>query len=121
MSQLISAMDLDVGFSLELQTASEPYGLTIHFDDALQPRRHFMIEDSAYLMLALVDNLGSVSWDDPSGYSDSLSLEEADAALSGLVEECNGAYGKDHEALSGVKAYGETPVALQELRIILGI
>lgn len=120
-SALLSGMDLDATSTLELQTEKEPYGVTIHFEEVIAENRRFLIEGNAYVLLALVENLGQVQWDDPSGYSDSLTLEEANAALPGLVEAYNRSHGTDLVALTGVKEYGFDGYQLQILRNIMGL
>lgn len=121
LGQLISNMDLDCSHTLELHTTQEPYGATIHFTAAIEENRRFMVEGNAYVLLALVGNLSEVYWDDPSGYSDSLTLEEVDAALPGLVQAYNSSHGTDLVPLTSVKDYGADGYHLQILRNILGI
>ena len=119
--RLISNMDLDAGHTLELQTAQEPYGMTIHFDQPIAENRRFMVEGNAYILLALVDNLGEVHWDDPNGYTDTLTLEKADAELPKLIEAYNSSNGTDYPILDSVKKYGTDSYHLQILRNVLGI
>lgn len=121
MSQLISNMDLDVPATIELQTEKEPYGVTIHFTEAIQETRHLWMERNAYVLLALVDNLGKVSWDDPSGYADSLTLDTANEALPGLAADYNKENGTDLHPMDSVKDYGTDDYHLQVLRNMLGI
>ena len=115
---LISNMNLDMLFDIELQTETEPYGVTIHFSETWDPKHYYEIEDSAYLILALIDNLGYVSWDDPSGYSDSLSVEEANAALPELIDAYNKAHDTDYSVFSDIKSFRDS-AELQELITIL--
>ncbi len=121
MGRLISNLDLDAPRTMELQTAMEPYGVTLRFTREIQEDRRFMVEGCAYLLLALVENLGEVHWEDPRGYTDSLTLEEADAALPGLVEAYNTAHGTQLRPLENVKDYGGGEYTLQLLRGFLGI
>lgn len=120
-NKLISNMDLDAPHTLELQTAQEPYGVTIHFTKPIEEHRYFMVERNAYVLLALVDNLGVVSWDDPTGYSDSLTLEEANSALTDLTTAYNTANNTDLLPKASVKDYGTDYCNLQLLRNILGV
>ena len=117
---LIGNMNLGMLFDIELQTETEPYGVTIHFSETWDPKHYYKIEDSAYLILALIDNLGYVSWDDPSGYSDSLSVEEVNEALPGLIYNCNKTHGTDYSVFSDIKSFSN-PAELQELITILEI
>ena len=119
--KILSGMDLDVPVKMELQTAKEPYGLTLHAMDTIAENRRFLMEGNAYVLLALVDNLGEVYWDDPSGYTDSLTLKDADAALPGLVEAYNQSHGTDIAPLASVKDYAADSYHLQLLRNILDL
>ena len=118
---LVSNMDLDAPATLELQTAQEPYGLTLHFKAPIEERRRFLVEGNAGVLLALVDNLGEVSWDDPRGWTGSLTLEEANAALPELVAAYNAAHGTQLVPLDSVKDYGADAFSLQALRNLLGV
>lgn len=121
LGQLISNMDLDAPHTMELQTAQEPYGVTLHFTEVIAENRRFMLEGNAYILLALVDNLGAVSWDDPSGYTDTLTLEEANNALPALVDTYNTTHNTKLSVLSNVKDYGVCAHDLQLLCNMLGI
>lgn len=120
-NKLISNMDLDAPHTLELQTSQEPYGVTIHFTKPIEEHRYFMVEGNAYVLLALVDNLGVVSWDDPTGYSDSLTLQEANNVLTDLTTTYNTANHTDLLPQASVKDYGADYYILQQLRDILGV
>lgn len=118
--QLLSDMDMDSAATLELQTAKEPYGVTIHFTNTIAENRRSRVEGHAYVLLALVENMGEVRWDDPSGYTGFLTLEQANAALSDLVEAYNHSHNTDLVPLSSVKDYGADGYQLQILQNILG-
>ena len=118
-NQLISDMDLDASHTLELQTSSEPYGITIHFTGNFREDRHFMPESHAYLILALVSNLDTVQWDQPDGWTGSLSLAEANVALPDLVEEYNQSHGTKSPILGSVKDYAQDSYHLQVLFNVL--
>lgn len=121
LGKLLSFMELDAHCTLELQTAQEPYGVTLHFTQPIEKNRRFLMEGNAYVLLALVDNLGQVSWDDPSGYTGTLTLEQANAAIPGLAEAYNAAHGTDLLSLNSVKDYGADSYRLQLLRNFLGL
>lgn len=126
MGRLVSALDLDAPCTMELQTSSHPYGITLRFSEPIDEHRRFMIEGSAYLLLALTGNLEEVrwSWPDPSremGITKSLTLKQADGNLPILVRDYNAAHGTDLTPLDSLKDYGADSASLQQLRNILGI
>lgn len=126
MGRLISALDLDAPCTLELQTAQQPYGVTLRFTQPIEKNRHFMVEGSAHLLLALVDNLGEVRWSWPNAdgqmnQTECLTLEEANANLAERVQSYNDLHGTDWTPLDSVKSYGTDAYSLQQLRNLLGI
>ena len=120
-NQMISDMDLDVGHTLELQTSSEPYGITIHFTGNFREDRYFMAESHAYLILALVGNLDTVQWDQPDGWTGSLSLAEANEALPDFIAEYNQSHGTNYPILNSVKDYAQDAYHIQMLyNVVVG-
>ena len=94
-----------------LQTSQEPYGWTLEFSDAYSEEtaarlNETMEQELALLMLALVDNLGEVSWtyrtQDGTLQTRTVTLAEANAGLS-----------------RSVKDYAASPAELQQLRDLL--
>ena len=94
-----------------LQTSQEPYGWTLEFSDAYSEEKaarlnETMEQELAPLMLALVDNLGEVSWtyrtQDGTLQTRTVTLAEANAGLS-----------------RSVKDYAASPAELQQLRDLL--
>ncbi len=121
---------MDPGFSaytVSLQTEAAPYGFTVVFREPLDNRQsamvHAQMRKAGEEMLALTGNLGVFSWtyEDAGGetYSESITLEEVNASLPGLVKLYNQIYGTDWEALPSVKDYAASPASLQQLREIL--
>ena len=128
--RLLAALDTWYGpseydYTISLQTAAEPYGLTLHFSDVTAHisgagdavnRRMTAL---APLLLALVDNLGQVQWTyaDPDGTArtGSMTLEEAEADLPGWVAEYNACFGTDWSAPEHLKDYAASPARLQQL------
>ena len=114
----------DIDYTISLQTAVEPYGLTLHFDavTAHLPGAGEMIdrrmETLAPVLLALVGNLGQVNWAwaDADGVwqNRSLTLEEAEAALPGWVEAYNTWSGQALEAPASLKDFA-APAEVQRL------
>lgn len=126
MGNLISALDLDAPCTLELQTAQQPYGVTLRFTRPIEENRRFMVEGSAYLLLSLVDNLEEVHWSWPNAegqmsHTESLTLDEANANLPERIQRYNQLHGTDWAPLDSVKDYGADAYSLQQLREILGI
>ena len=112
-------------YTISLQTSSEPYGLTIHFDDVTA---HILgagksIDDRMYAvapaLLALIGNLGQVQWTyaapDGTAVTRSVTLEEVDAALPDWIAAYDLDAGADWTAPESVKDYAASPAALQRL------
>ena len=114
-----------VDYTISLQTSSEPYGLTIHFDsvtayipgaaDTINERMRIL----APVLLALVGNLGEVRWtyagEDGVAVTHAMALERADAALPNWVEAYNSVRGMDLAAPESIKDYAASPSAVQRL------
>jgi hypothetical protein len=108
-------------YTFSLQTRSEPFGLTLDFSQkavdgaALNRQMHAC----APLILALVDNLGTVSWSYPtadgSSFTTTVTLAEIDALLPDAAEACNAACGTDRQPLESVKDYAASPASLRQL------
>ena len=121
-----------VDYTISLQTSSEPYGLTIHFDSVTAyvsgagrslDKRMYAIAPS---LLALIGNLGEVLWTyaapDGTAVTRSVTLEEVDQALPDWIEARNLAYHQDNSedgtdwiAPESVKDYAASPAAVQRL------
>ena len=121
-----------VDYTISLQTSSEPYGLTIHFDSVTAyvsgagrslDKRMYAIAPS---LLALIGNLGEVRWTyaapewtyaapDGTAVTRSVTLEEVDAALPDWIDAYNLDAGADWAAPESVKDYAASPAALQRL------
>ena len=121
MGGLIAGLDLDAPATIELQTAQEPYGLTLHFTSPIEESRRSRVDGAALLCLALVDNLGVVHWDDPSGYEGTLTLEDANTALPALVDGYNSTHSTDWPVPDSVKAYSGDAFSIQQLRALLNL
>ena len=114
-----------VDYTISLQTSSEPYGLTIHFDSVTAyvsgagrslDKRMYAIAPS---LLALIGNLGEVRWTyaapDGTAVTRSVTLEEADQALPDWIDAYNLDAGADWTAPESVKDFAASPAALQRL------
>ena len=121
----LSSMELPYNYTISLQTTSEPYGLTIHFDSVTAhvlgverdiDKRMYAIAPS---LLALIGNLGQVQWTyaapDGTAVTRSVTLEEVDQALPDWIEAYNLDAGADWTAPESVKDYATSPAALQQL------
>lgn len=118
---LIINLDLDSPRTLELKTDQKPYGLTIHFSEKIREERQYFFRGNAYIVLALIDNLDQVTWTDPTGFTETLTVDMANASLGELTANYNALYHTDCKALTSVKDYAEDSVALQILRDILAV
>lgn len=114
-----------VDYTISLQTSSEPYGLTIHFDSVTAyvsgagrslDKRMYAIAPS---LLALIGNLGQVQWTyaapDGTAVTRSVTLEEVDAALPDWIAAYDLDAGADWTAPESVKDYAASPAAVQQL------
>ena len=121
-----------VDYTISLQTSSEPYGLTIHFDSVTAyvsgagrslDKRMYAVAPS---LLALIGNLGEVRWTyaapDGTAVTRTVTLEEVDAALPDWIEARNLAHNlispdgePDWTAPESIKDYAASPAALQRL------
>lgn len=108
-------------YTLSLQTASEPFGLTLDFSQERVDGAALnqTMQASAPLILALVDNLGKVSWSytAPNGLAltTTVSLTEIDGLLPDAVDAYNAANGTDWTPLGSIKDYAASPAALWQL------
>lgn len=124
LSKAIDSIDFYLGtydYTIELQSKEEPFAVTIHYSDELNEQVYPYIEKKAYLLLSLVDNLGEVRWDDSSGYSGALSLEEANSNLPELIKTYNKKINKNYEIKKSVKEYSEDICSLQVLKNAVGL
>lgn len=116
-------------FSHELQTAGEPYGWTLNFTapqmEGMAWYLNLDMEEMAPLMLALVDNLGEVSWTytDTRGefHTCTVTTEDADAYIRECYEVWQELGVPDLALLDSVKDYGSSPANLQRLCDILAV
>ena len=114
LSRVAAALNIQSGcgpYLNSLQTSHEPYGWTLEFSNVYTEQDSVWLDDTmehdlAPLMLALVDNLGEVSWtyqtQDGAARTRTVTLAEADAALP-----------------RSVKDYAATPADLQQLLSLL--
>lgn len=121
-----------VDYTISLQTSSEPYGLTIHFDSVTAyvsgagrslDKRMYAV---APTLLALIGNLEQVQWTyaapDGTAVTRTVTLEEIDEALPDWIEARNLAYHQDNSedgtdwiAPESVKDFAASPAAVQRL------
>lgn len=110
-------------YTFSLQTAAEPYGWTLEFGrEMVGGQTDIMMSYLAPQMLAVVGNLGTVSWTyqdaDGNTQTRTITLEEVDAQLPELAATYNAANGTDWLVLESVKDYAQSPIALQRLDAI---
>lgn len=109
-------------YTFRLQTGTEPYGWTVDFTQQIEGLTNELMPYLAPQMLAVVGNLGTVSWTCPDDQGNpqthTITLEEVNARLAELTDAYNDANGTDWEALESVKDYAQSPVMLQRLDAI---
>ena len=120
-AQALSVNNLG-SYTFSLQTAAEPYGWTIVFDREMEGMTDPMMSYLAPQMLAVVGNLGTVSWTYPdadgTAQTRTITLEEVNARLPELATAYNAANGTDWPVLESIKDYAESPITLQRLDAI---
>ena len=109
--------------TFSLQTAAEPYGWTLEFGREMTAGlTDTMMSYLAPQMLAVVGNLGTVSWTyqdaDGTVRTHSITLEEVNAQLPELAAAYNSANGTLWPILDNVKDYAQSAIALQRLDAI---
>lgn len=124
LNQIAQALPLNNlgGYTFSLQTAAEPYGWTIAFDQETEGLTDAMMSYLAPQMLALVGNLGTVSWTYPDAQRNTqthtVTLEDVNARLPELAASYNTDNGTDWPILDSVKDYAQSPAMLQHLDAI---
>lgn len=114
-------------FTNELQTAGEPYGWTLNFTSSMLEGRGWYLnldmEAMAPLMLALVDNLGEVTWtytDTRGGFhTRTVTVEDANTCIREHYERLQELGVPDLVLLDSVKDYSSSPANLWRLCDIL--
>ena len=96
-------------YTIEIHDVKEPYGITLHFKNPVDKddRKEFdgRMTNYAYVLLALIDNCGYVTWTYPD------TVNEEDAKIKGFIDlaDAKKFLGKE------VKTYAELAVTVQEL------
>lgn len=108
------------GYTLSLQTSAEPYGCTIQFQTVMgaKSRVKEIMERAAFQLLALVGNLGEVSWTytDVTGETHTSTATEADylSLLRDPLPELDGtAFSRELDILDSLKDYTDTAAHFQ--------
>nr|WP_326184121.1 DUF4825 domain-containing protein [uncultured Oscillibacter sp.] len=114
-------------YTMSLQTSSAPYGCTLEFKDPFSAIDPVFMENYAIMLLALVDNLQTVTWTYPESklygpvQTRTVTLEEGNA----MVEEWMSAYiektGADWTVLDSVKSYTSSAADFERLHQILWV
>ena len=103
-------------YAFSLETAAPPYGLTVNLES---PMAGDTQQRFACLLLALVENLDTVTWTYPDAQgkfqSFSLSCADAEALLSDAAAE----RGLEPYLRSSIKDYAASPAALEQLTALL--
>jgi hypothetical protein len=97
----------------ELQTGEEPYGWTLKFKDfvaeADEEEFNHTIKGYAYILLALIGNLGEVSWT----YQTENGAEIKEMTVT--AEEASDELGED------IKGFSDSQIKVQELLFAIGM
>ena len=108
------------GYTLSLQTDTAPYGCTIQFQTVMgaKSRVKEIMERAAFQLLALVGNLGEVSWTytDVTGETHTSTATEADylSLLRDPLPELDGtAFSRELDILDSLKDYTDTAAHFQ--------
>lgn len=115
------------GFTSSLQSGKEPYGWTLDFTDTFTQKEadklNNEMERKACQILALVGNLGEVSWtyrlDNGETGTKSVSLAAAEESLRDLTASHNRKNQLTYPQYDDVKIYGEDAVKFQILCDVL--
>lgn len=103
-------------YTIQLTTSSEPYGITLHFKDPVAPAECGSFDEKmrayASVILAMIDNSGSVRWTYPSYDQDGKGIE---VARKFNLDDARSAVGAD------IKNFSKGEAALRELCDILGL
>ena len=114
------------GCTMELETSSRPFAMIHHYREELSAHARQWARISAWLSLALVDNLEEVrwSWPDADGrmnITETLTLEEANANLPALVTGYHEKWSLREEIplLDSVKDYAASASLMQQFYLML--
>lgn len=108
-------------YTLSLQTSAAPYGCTLEFDAGYTSPFYLnlLTERYAWMLLALVDNLETVSWtypdEDGAVQTCTVTLAESGAVLAEGTAAHNRENGTDWAPLGSVKDYTASPADFQRL------
>ena len=122
-------------FDNELQTAEEPYGWTLRFENNTPGGAHLDEQGIAWInwnmrrkaaqILAVVENLGYVPWsytdENDTLHTETVTLEAVNALLPELVVRYNARFHTGWTAKDSVKDYAVSPAALEQLRRLLDL
>lgn len=110
------------GYTLSLQTSAEPYGCTIQLQTVMgtENRVEEIMENAAFRLLALVGNLGEVSWTytDVTGEVHTGAVTEADylPLIENPLPENDGvAFSRELDTQESLKDYTDTAAHFQRL------
>ena len=100
-------------YTIELQTAEEPYEIIINFTESVSERRAAYIDgemnNNAMVLLALIDNAGAVRWNYTVTGGDGLverqlTVERADELVNGSIKDYGATFEKVGELLEMLSA-----------------
>ena len=103
-------------YTFSLETAAPPYGLTVNLESPMT--RSTEIRHTA-LVLALVENLDTVTWCCPDAQGESQSFSLSCADVEALLSDAAAERGLESYLRPSIKDYAASPAALEQLTALL--
>lgn len=103
-------------YTFSLETAAPPYGLTVNLESPMT--RSTEIRHTA-LVLALVENLDTVTWCCPDAQGESQSFSLSCADVEALLSNAAAERGLESYLRPSIKDYAASPAALEQLTALL--
>ena len=111
----------DTAFTISLQTDREPYGLEICFEESINTEGRLRMVQNTPVILALINNLGRLSFSFPGAQGlSSYTAEDAAALLPELYSDYNRDHGTDWQPPADIKDFSASVYCVQQLISVLG-
>lgn len=103
-------------YTFSLETSAPPYGLTVNLKSPMARSSEVRY---AALLLALVENLDTVTWRCPDAQGESQSFSLSCAEVESLLSAAAGERGLEPYLRPSIKDYAASPAALEQLLALL--